>query len=750
MTRPQLLPVQLFSLLVIGLSGVTADAAVNAAAMAESVTIHRDEWGVPHIDAPTDAAVAFGMAYAQCEDFFWQVEDSYILSIGRNAEVRGNEGVGSDYLQRVFEITRRAKEDYEQLDADIKAIADAYAAGLNYYLKTHPDVKPRLITQFEPWYLLAYDRFIMMGFMYGKSHAPRPEPLGMDKKTADINPWIDPNNPLSLLSDRHIDQVVGSNQWAIAPSKTASGNAMLFVNPHQPWYGAGQFYEAHVKSDQGLHFSGSCFYGSPFPSMGHNEHLGWCHTVNEPDVADVYRETFDDPTNPLNYKYGDGYRQAATWNDVIRIRTENGIVEQPLRFLKTHHGPVVKQESETSFLTVKFSRVLEGSRVQQGLAMAKASNLEEWIDAVSQLQLPMFNCAYADRDGNIFYLYNGAIPIRDPSFDWTQPVDGSDPRTEWQGLHPVDQLPQVLNPPCGWLQNCNSTPYITADESNPALGDYPRYMVEEFDKDRRRAKVSRKLLREAQNVTYDDWQKLAFDTTLYWPMVNQSVWERDLAEMQSKSPELATEVEPYLSHLLDWNCVVTNDCTRSVLCAAWYATLYGDKYPAETISPEYRLDETQKYTALVKAAKLLEGKYKSWQVAWGDLHRLQRVPYVNSPDGTVPFLRDDQPSLPCVGAPGPMGVAFTVYCTPDLEHLQKRYAVVGASFVATYEFGDRITADSLLQFGVNGNPDSPHYFDQAKLLSERKLKKAWFYEDEVKANTVRSYHPGETELVKAP
>ncbi len=749
MSAALLKSIRILAVLALAFSAGAAEAAVNAAAMAQSVTIHRDEWGVPHIYAPTDAAVAFGMAYAQSEDFFWQVEDSYILSTGRNAEVRGKDGLASDFLQRAFEITRRSKEDYEKLEVDLKEIVDAYATGLNYYLETHPDVKPRLITKFEPWQLLAYDRFIILGFMYGKAHAPRPQPLGMEKKTADINPWIDPTNPLALLSDRHIDKVVGSNQWAIAPSKTASGNAMLFVNPHQPWYGSGQFYEAHVKSDQGLHFSGSCFYGSPFPSMGHNEYLGWCHTVNEPDVADVYRETFDDQDNPLNYKYGDGYKQATAWEDVIQVKTDAGIVEQPVKFMKTHHGPVVAQESETSFLTVKFSRVLDGTRVKQGLAMAKATNLEEWMAAMSMQLLPMFNCAYADRDGNIFYLYNGAIPIRDTSFDWTKPVDGSDPRTEWQGLHTVEQMPQVLNPPCGWVQNCNSTPYITSDESNPALGDFPAYMVEEFDKDGRRAKISRKLLREAEDVTYEDWQKLAFDTTLYWPLVNQAEWKRDLATLQERNPELAAQVEPYLSHLLDWDCKVTKDCTRSVLCAAWYATIYGDTYPAETIAPEYRLDHLKKYEVLVTAAKLLEGKYKTWQIAWGDLHRLQRVPYVNSPGDTAPFLRDDKPSLPCVGAPGPLGVAFTVYCTPDMEHLQKRYAVVGASFVATYEFGDRIKAHSLLQFGVSGNPDSPHFFDQAKLLSEQKLKQAWFYEDEVKAHAVSSYHPGEVELAKA-
>jgi acyl-homoserine-lactone acylase len=724
MTRAlRISPVFLALLLTPATTRLLADPAVDARSLATSVTIQRDEWGVPHIYGPTDASTSFGLAYAQAEDYFWQIEDTYLQSLGRYAEVVGPSGLGSDVLIRMYEVPTRSKADFEQLDPELKAIGAAYAAGLNYFLEKHPQVKPRLIKHFEPWHVVAFDRFTLLSFMYSKSHAQKPVPAEYEERIA---------------------KTIGSNEWAIGPSKTKSKKAMLFINPHQPWYGYGQFYEAHVESGDGLHFSGSCFFGSPVLTMGHNEYLGWAHTVNEPDIADVYRETFDDPQHPLNYRYGDGYKTAVEWKDTILVAKRGGKpVEHHYTFRKTHHGPVINKEDATHALTVKIARIFDAVRIRQALAMSKAKNFAEWKAGISMLNLPMFNTAYADADGTIFYVYNASIPIRDPRYDWVQPVDGSDPRTEWKGIHPFDDLPQMLNPTDGYVQNCNSTPFLTADDGNPAASDFPQYMVEDKYRNRRRSQISRKLLREAHDVTFESWQRLAFDTTLYWPLTELPRYKQALTRLEKTHPQLAAEVKPYLEHLCNWDCRVTKDSTQATLCAEWYAELYGDRYPAEDLKPQYVEDVSKRFAALVGAAKKLKSLHGDWKVAWGKITRTQRQPNAGSIEEAGLLFRDQKPSLPLVGAPGPLGVAFTLYFTPSIPLRKQRFGVVGGSFMGVYEFGPRVKAATVLQYGESGDPKSPHYFDQAKLYSETKFKTAWFYKDEVDSHTVTKYHPGE-------
>jgi acyl-homoserine-lactone acylase len=707
-------------------SAAWAQAPAAPSALARQVTIHRDEWGTPHIDGQTDEAVMFGCAYAQAEDNFWQIEDSYILALGRYAEVHGSSGLNSDLLNRAFEIVPTSRRDFQGLDPEVRSLLEAFTAGLNYYLERNPGVRPRLIRRFEPWQMMAFGRHLMleMTFRYthlSGNHLPRGNP--------------------EIWTSR------GSNAWAIAPERTASGHAMLLANPHQPQFGFGQMYEAHLRSGEGWNFIGATFLGSPMPSMGHNEHLGWAYTTNEPDVADVWRETFDDPDHPLRYRHGDGYREAVEWTETIMVRGRSAVKPREYTFRKTHHGPCVVREDDQHLLTARIARLYEVVMLRQLIRMVRARDLDEFQSALALQNFPIMNIVYADRAGNILYLYNGLIPRRDPAFDWTKPVDGADPRTEWLGYHDLSELPRVLNPSAGYVQNCNSTPYATTDvpHDNPPP-TLPGYALEDADLDRRRAKMSRQLLSAMQGVTLEDLEALAFDTTIYWAREELPKLELELEALAETDPGLHEQVAPLMRHLLDWDGRCAAESTQATLCVAWYQELYGADYPAETLKEQYRDDRAARFRALLKVAAMLTSAHGDWRVAYGDIHRLQRHAGV-ADLLDVPF-DDDRPSLPCVAVPGPLGVVFTQYYTPSIsglfgKRMLKQYGLVGTTYLAVYEFGEQARGASLVNFGASGNPDSPHFFDQAQLLSQRRMKPELFHWDDVLAGARRSYHPGE-------
>ena len=324
-----------------------AGAAARAAAMAKTVTIDRDTFGVPHVYGPTDASCVFGFIYAQAEDYFWQIEDSYLRSLGRAAEVYGEKSLPDDLVNRALEITRLSREEYQSASPKTKEICQAIADGLNYYLAVNPQVKPRLITHFEPWHPLAFRRFILyQSFIYGKSGLHASDILSAvqeihDNKVGAVAFPADlPRSWRRLEQDRQsMSEHVGSNMWAVRPDKSASGKALMFINPHQPFFGPGQWYEGHVVSGEGWNLLGACFFGSPFPTLGYNGHVAWSHTVNNPDIVDLYAITFDDKTDPLKYRYGDGSRQATAWTDDVVVKDAKGPVTSSVPLHQDPPGP---------------------------------------------------------------------------------------------------------------------------------------------------------------------------------------------------------------------------------------------------------------------------------------------------------------------------------------------------------------------------------------------------------------------------
>ncbi len=599
---------------------------------------------------------------------------------------------------------------------------------MNFYLEKNPGAKLRLLERFEPWYMLAFGRNLLLHTIY--------RPPGDGGFSSAEN------------RDAQDADLLGSNAYAIGPGRTRSHTTMLFSNPHQPYYGFGQFYEAHLRSHEGLNFSGATFFGSPLPAIGHNERMGWTFTVNQPNTGNSWQETFDDPDHPLNYKYGDGYRTATEWEDTIRVRSASGLTERKVKFRKTHHGPIALAMNTQKQIAVNIAKFREAFYPRQSLQMLKARTMSEFLAGMEHLEQHLYNVVYADCDGNILYVYNGIVPRRDPAFDWEKPLDGANPRTEWKGYHALGELPRALNPISGFVQNCNQTPFTTTDDGNPIPGNFPGYMILEKERhdDKRRAKMARYLLRNLRGVTFEKWQALCLDTTIYWAITDLPAYKQKFAKLQQDDPDLAREVEPYLGHLLKWDGRGGLASTQATLCLQWTEELAGPAYAnRENLRPDFVNDTKAQFKALVTAARKLKDIYGDWKVPWGDIHRLQR--HANVADlAKVPFS-DTMPSLPTAGLPGSLGAAFTQYYTPPIPggtFRKKQYGVVGNSFMAVFEFGkDFVRSKTLLQYGVSSNPSSPNFFDQAQLLSQGKFKESPFDWKDVLAHATRSYHPGE-------
>lgn len=711
----------------------------KAVKIANTVTIYRDAYGVPHVYGPTDASCVFGYIYAQAEDNFWQIEDSYIRALGRGAEVHGQSALAGDLLNRALEITRLAKAEYQRTSPKLRTLADSLAEGLNYFLATNTQTKPRLITKFEGWMVFAYGRFTLYQlFIFGKSGLRADE---IRTAVREIGGSSDAGSSTSKISyadfdtdEYGLEPAIGSNMWAVTPAKSANGRAMLFINPHQPFFGPGQWYEGHIHSDEGWNIAGASFFGSGFPTIGYNENLGWSHTVNDPDIADVYEEKFDDPKDPLAYRYGSGHRKATEWTETIKIKTDKGLESKSYKLRKTHHGPIVAVRDGKP-LAVKLSRLEEGGMLEQWYAMGKSRSMAEFKSALSRGAVPMFNTMYADREGNIFYIYNGAVPRRSTKFDWNKPVDGSNPETEWQGFHTMDELPQMTNPKTNYVQNCNQTPFTTTTDGNPAKENYPAYMVREQDNGR--ARISRRILSNKEKFSFDEWSVAAFDTTVIEAesQIPQVIaeWERLKKEDAARAEKLA----PVIEELKSWNFVSTVDSKAMTIYALG----------VEKVQRFMRERDARPWPAVRAIEEVvadLTRDFGTWQVAWGEINRLQRV----HTSGEIERFSDAKKSFPVAGGPGWVGIVFNFYTRPE-KGQKRRYGVAGHSFVSVVEFGPKVQARSVLVFGVNSDPDSPHHLDQSEVYSKQQFKPSWFTREEVKANSKITYKPGQRSVKKA-
>lgn len=709
----------------------TVDDNMVVSHQSQNVTIYRDEWGVPHIHGKTDGDTAFGMGYAQAEDNFNQLELGFIMGIGRSAEVLGEEALIADWVVHSFENNQLSKRDYENATLAVKSLLDGYAAGINYYMETHPELEVQLLDHIEPWYSLALiRRWYHLGGFLGRLR------FTTEERTAAFEAINNSSVDMAQLEIPKYDpedrKEFGSNSWAANGPKIEGTGSYLFINPHLPAFGIGQTYEAHMMSDDGWNFTGYARFGYPVPYIGFNENLGWMSTDNFSNQEDSWIEHFDDPENPLSYAYGDGIREATEWTGEIKIK---GGEVKTVKYRKTHHGSVVALR-DGKFLSGMMARMDEPGWLDQWYNMGKAGNIEEFTAAIEPQAMQFGNIMYADRDSNIWYIYNGAVPIRTEGYDYNNALDGSNPETDWQGYHTLEQLPQVKNPVSNMMQNTNTSPFaVSMSESDAKEENYPTYMVR--DGDNARSRNARRILNKHEKFDFATWEFESLDTTMTeWPVSKPLIitaYENTSADNSERAEKLA----PVIEMLNAWDSVASLETPEPTIYVDWFEGLY-------RLQPRgYEASDEEIIAALEQAMDKLVNDWGMWQVAWGDMNRSQRPPLDASGN---PIFDDSAQSIATPGVPSWSGgsqIAFNL----RRDGLTKRYKTGGNSYTAIVAFpqgtSEKTSSKSIHVFGASVDPSSPNNMDQAQLLASKQYKPAWLYLDDVTANAARSYQPGE-------
>jgi acyl-homoserine lactone acylase PvdQ len=687
--------------------------------------IIRDDFGVPHIYGKTDADAVFGLLYAQCEDDFKRVEQNYIWATGRLAEVEGEDAIYSDLRAKLFMTEEEAKEYFDNSPEWLQELCVAFADGINFYLHTHPEVKPRLLTHFEPWMPMYFSEGSIGGDI---------ERISISK----IKSFYESGLPLpdykenELEKEEEMAEPQGSNGIAISGELTESGNTLLLINPHTSFYFRG---EVHVVSEEGLNAYGAVTWGQFFVYQGFNEKTGWMHTSTYTDVMDQYKEQIAKLDGKLFYEYGEELRPVETQTVKISYKDRDEMKSREFPIHRTHHGPVTHMEGEN--WTASAMMWEPDKALEQSFIRTKQSGYDGFRKMMDIRTNSSNNTVYADAEGNIAYFHGNFIPKRDEQFDFTKPVDGSNPNTDWKGLHTVDENILVLNPPNGWIQNCNSTPYTSAAEYSPKRENYPKYMS--IDRENFRGIHAIDLLTDKDGFTLDNLIELAHDP--YLPAFEALI--PGLVEAYDKidgSNDLREPVE----QLRNWDFKTSKESVAMTL-AHFYGTEYyrSGQRPQGSTPMEFLTHAGQtspleeRISIFKKVMDELNDDFGTWNKPWGDVHRFQRI----NGDIRQPF-DDDAPSIPIGFASGRWG-ALAAYGERYNNNTKKIYGTRGNSFIAVVEFGDKVKAKSMLAGGQSGDPDSPHFYDQAQHYADANFKTVAYYKEDVEQRATDRYKPGE-------
>ncbi|MGP8243940.1 MAG: penicillin acylase family protein [Bryobacteraceae bacterium] len=697
---------------------------------ARSVTIVRDDYGIAHVYGKTDAETVFGTVYAQAEDDFNRVETNYINGMGRLAEAGGESEIYRDLRMKLFIDPADLKTEYAASPAWLQSLMNAFADGLNYYLATHPQVQPRVIRRFEPWMALSFTEGSIGGDIERVNLGQLEAFYGhrAEVPATQGNQAPEPEDAENEPS--------GSNGIAIAPANTVARHALLLINPHTSFFFRS---ELEMVSGEGLNAYGAVTWGQFFVYQGFNERAGWMHTSSGVDAIDEYLETVTRKGDRFYYKYGNEQRPVVVAEIVVPYKTAQGMAEKKFTVYRTHHGPVVR-EANGKWVSVRLMQE-PVKALTQSYTRTKAKDYPSFRQTMELHTNSSNNTIFADADGDIAYFHGNFIPRRDTRFDWTKPVDGSDPATEWHGLLSIDETPHLLNPASGWLYNSNNWPWSAAGPSSPKREDYPAYV--ETGGESARGLHAVRVLENRKDFTLDSLIGAAYDSYLTWFEKPMPALIRAWDQAAAGHP-LKARLAGQIGLLRKWDLRWAVNSVPTSLAVFWGTEIRrrvaGDARRAGMSVEDYisnRAPAEQLLQSLAAASDELAADFGQWETPWGDINRFQRLT-----GDIVQNFNDSQPSIP-VGFTSAIWGSLASFGARAYPGTKKWYGASGNSFVAVVEFGPRVRAKAVSAGGESGDPASKHFNDQAKRYSTGELRDVYFYRDELRGHMEREYHPGE-------
>lgn len=691
---------------------------------AKNVEIIRDNWDTPHVYGKTDADAVFGMLYVQCEDDFHRLEHNYIDALGRMSEAFGADYLYHDLRAAMFMDEATAKAYYAKSPAWLKKLCDAFADGVNYYLHTHPEVQPKLITRFHNW----------MPFYFSEGS------IGGDITRISLRGLENfyGNKGMSFIDNRWAleEAPTGSNGFAIHPSKSVSGNSLFLINPHTSYYFRS---ELHVNSEEGLRAYGATTWGQFFIYQGFNENCGWMHTSTYADCIDQYEETIKKEGDSFKYKYGKEWRSVTEKTVTIPYKQGNQVAKKSFTFYKTHHGPVIRKQGDKWITFRMMERPMDALR--QSFLRTKAKNYRQFKKTMKIRTNSSNNTVYADNKGNIGYWHGNFIPKRNPNYDYNGLIDGSNPETDWHGLHKLKEMVYVKNPKSGWVQNCNATPFTVAGKHSPQRSDYANYIAPDRE-NYRGINAVRVLSRENQYTP----EKLALAANDPYLAAFEKLIPDLVNSYQKSNKKEQYTIQGAIDVLDQWDFKYGVASVGTSL-AIYFTEDLRNKMSTPNLDPIRRkmtMDDfliqyastTDKLTSLQAAVDKLSNDFGTWQTPWGEIMRFQRL------TGEVQEIYDDaKPSLPIGFTSGRWGSLASVYEDRN-ANTKRRYGRGGNSFVAIVEFGKKLKAQSIISGGQSSDPLSPHFTDQSELFCKGAFKKVLYYKEDVVKQQQRVYRPG--------